>query len=61
MAVVGSEKYFEDTQHRLNRYKGKSGNTSKIAILINYLDAYNVISPHEGNMSFEWMPCFNLA
>lgn len=50
LAVAGPEKYFEETCQLAEQNRGRNGNASKVSMLINSLDAYDIIPHHE-----EWM------
>lgn len=46
-AMAGPEKYFEETCQLAGQNRGRNRNASKVSILINSLDAYDIIPHHE--------------
>lgn len=47
-AVAGPETYLEETCQLAEQSRERSRNASKVSILINSLDAYDIIPYHEG-------------
>lgn len=46
-AMAGPERYVEETCQSAEQNRGRNRNASKVFILINSLDAYDIIPHHE--------------